>query len=320
MRTTLQIGLKRRAARIMAERTGGRLDTGRKLLLAAAGMAAVAGPIVFGLMTASPGRAQSQSAPASNGQINAWPGSAASPSSLKFEVASLKPSHTDERSGGIRPAPGGERYVASNVTLKLMIAVAYRVKNDQIAGGPAWIENDRFDMNAKAERPSSVEDLHVMLQNLLAERFQLQFHRETKELPVYALQVDKGGAKLQPHEAQSAGDPWIDVAFAPPKMTWHAKFAPMAYFAWRLSLMLDRPVIDQTAIKGGYDFDLAFSPEMRGAGPAPPDGPLLNGAPMDTSGPTIFEAIRQQLGLKLERQKGPVDIMVIDHVEKPVEN
>jgi uncharacterized protein (TIGR03435 family) len=246
------------------------------------------------------------------------------PTSLKFEVASLKPSQPDPRGfAGIRPAPGGERYVASNVTLKLMITVAYRIQADQVAGGPGWMDTERYDMNAKAEGPSSVEELHLMLQDLLADRFKLRFHRETKELPVYALLVDKGGVKLQPHQAKSAGDPWIDVAFEQSKMAWHAKFAPMAYFAWRLSLMLDRPVIDQTGLNGGYDFDLAFAPmipAMPAGGPTPPEGALLNGAPIDSSGPTIFDAVRQQLGLKLERQKGPVDILVIDHAEKPVEN
>jgi uncharacterized protein (TIGR03435 family) len=241
--------------------------------------------------------------------------------SLKFEVASLKPSQPDPRGFmGIRPAPGGERYLASNVTLKLLITVAYRIKADQISGGPSWIDSDHYDMNAKAERPSSADELHAMLQDLLADRFQLRFHRETKELPIYALAVDKGGPKLQPHQAQSAGDPWIDVAFEHSKMAWHARFAPMSYFAWRLTLMLDRPVVDQTALPGGYDFDLAFTPILPGGGITPPEGALLNGAPVDTSGPTIFDAVRQQLGLRLERQKGPVDILVIDHAEKPAEN
>lgn len=129
--------------------------------------------------------------------------------SLKFEVASLKPSEPGGRGGGIRPAPGGERYLASNTPLRLLIMVAYRVKAGQIVGGPAWMAADRYDMNAKAERPSSIEDLHLMLQDLLADRFKLQFHRATRELPVYALTVDKGGGKLRPHEAGSAGDPWI---------------------------------------------------------------------------------------------------------------
>jgi uncharacterized protein (TIGR03435 family) len=272
-------------------------------LPAFAAIVAVAAPIAIG---------RAQSVPATSSAV---------PNSVKFDVASLKPSKADGPGPfGIRPAPGGRRYVASSVPLILMIAVAYRLKGSQVTGGPAWINTDRFDMNAEAEKPSTVEELHAMLQNLLADRFKLQFHRETKELPVYALIVDKGGAKLQPHEARSAGDPWIDVAFDPPnKMAWHAKFAPMDYFAWRLSLMLDRPVIDRTELKGGYDFDLAFTPEPPAGGPAAPEGTLRNDAALDMSGPTIFDAVRQ-LGLKLERQKGPVDIMVIDHAEKPSEN
>jgi uncharacterized protein (TIGR03435 family) len=239
-------------------------------------------------------------------------------SALKFEVASIKPSQPGDPGGGIRPAPGGERYVASNVTLKLLITVAYRIKADQVAGGPAWMDADRYDMNAKAERPSSMEELHAMLQDLLADRFKLRFHRESKELPIYALIVDNDGPKLKPHEARSAGDPWIDQTVDHfPQTTWHATFAPMDYFAWRLSMILDRPVVDQTKLKGGYDFDLKFTQQLP---PDFPPGGLLNGAPVDTSGPTIFEAIRRQLGLKLEREKGPVDILVIDHAEKPVEN
>jgi len=245
-------------------------------------------------------------------------GQAQAPTSLQFEVASLKPSQPGGRGGGIRPTPGGERYVASNVPLKLLITVAYRIRADQVIGGPAWIGTDLYDINAKAERPSSIEELHLMLQSLLADRFKLQFHRETKELPIYALTVDKGGAKLQPHEAQSAGDPWIDNTFEHfPQMTMHAKFVPMDYFAWRLSMMLDRPVLDQTKLTGGYDFELKFTRDLP---PGTPEGALINGTPIDTSGPTIFEAIRQQLGLKLERQKGPVDIIAIDHAEKPVDN
>src|SRR5215212_2355964 len=90
---------------------------------------------------------------------------AASPADLKFEVAMIKPSKAEGGGGGIRPAPGGERYVATNVPLKFIMMVAYRVKAEQIVGGPSWTETERYDMNAKAEKPSSVEELHIMLQN-----------------------------------------------------------------------------------------------------------------------------------------------------------
>ncbi|HEV3200557.1 MAG TPA: TIGR03435 family protein [Bryobacteraceae bacterium] len=242
----------------------------------------------------------------------------ATKTSAKFEVASLKPSQPGGRGGGIRPAQGGERYDATNVSLKLIITVAYRVKGEQVVGGPDWMNTELYDMRAKAEKPSSVEELHLMLQDLLADRFKLQFHRESKELPIYALTVDKNGPKLQPHEAQSAGDPWIDQAqeqFLHVKL--HAKFVPMDYFAWWLGRVLDRPVLDLTKLKGGYDFDLAYTRELP---PGIPEGALLNGEAIDTSGPSIFEAMQKQLGLKLERQKGPVEIIVIDHAEKPTEN
>jgi uncharacterized protein (TIGR03435 family) len=243
---------------------------------------------------------------------------AETPASPKFEVASLKPSQPGGRGGGIRPAPGGERYLATNIPLRLLIMVAYRLKTDQVAGGPEWMNTDTFDMNAKAERPSSAEDLHLMLQNLLVERFKLRFHRETKELPVYVLSVDKNGPKMTPHEAASAGDPWMDQSV---DQVVHVKMkatsAPMEYFVWRLGQVLDRPVIDHTNLKGGYDFELSYTRDLP---PGSPEGARLNGEPIDTSGPTIFAALRQQLGLKLEPQKGPVEILVIDHAEKPAEN
>ena len=243
---------------------------------------------------------------------------AANAQSLRFEVASLKPNRSGGGRLGIRPAPGGQRYVAANVSLKLLIMVAYRVKINQVTGGPDWIDNERYDLNAKAERPSTAEELHLMLQNLLAERFGLHFHRATKDLPVYLLSVDKGGPKLTPHEAGSAGDPWIDASQALPfHIKWSAKSVPMEYVAWRLGLALDRPVVDRTNLKGGYDFELSYTAEPP---PNLPEGVLINGRPIDTSGPNVFEALRRQLGLRLEAQKGPVEIIIIDHAEKPMEN
>ncbi len=236
---------------------------------------------------------------------------------LQFEVASLKPSQPGAEISGIRPAPGGRRYVADNASLKMLLTVAYRIRADQISGGPGWLDTARFDMNAQAERPSSVEELHVMLQNLVKDRFKLQMHSETKERSAYILSVDKTGpseSKMKPHEIASAGDPWIEQpAFG--KLS--AKFTPMDYFAWHLSLILDRPVLDRTGLKGGYDFDLSWTPDLP---PGFAEGGLINGQPVDTSGPTIFAALEKQLGLKLEPQKGPVEILVIDHAEKPVEN
>ncbi len=241
-------------------------------------------------------------------------GSLAQAPDLQFEVASLKPSRPGAEMGGIHPAPGGRRYIAAGAPLKMMLTAAYRIRTDQVSGGPAWMDTELFDLNAEAEQPSSIGDLHIMLLNVLKERFKLQMHSETKERPVYVLSAAKTGVKMKPHEITSAGDPTID---RPGFGKLAAKSAPMDYFAFGLGMILDRPVLDRTGLKGGYDFELSWTPDL----PAGfPEGGQINGQVVDTSGPTIFAAMEKQLGLKLEAQKGPVEILVIDHAEKPVEN
>jgi len=240
------------------------------------------------------------------------------PPDLRFEVASLKPSLEQGPGGGIRPAPGGQRYQARNCPIKLMIQVAYRVKAEQIVGGPEWLSTDRFDMDAKAEKPSNADELHMMLMNLLVDRLNLKFHREKKDMAIYALTVDKRGPKLTPHEAGSAGDPWIDqnqARFLHVQMK--ATSAPMEYLAFRLSMLLDRPVVDLTNLQGGYDFTLEFTQDLP---PGFPEGGKINGEDPDTSGPTLFDAVKQQLGLNLKAERGLADVIVIDHVEKPTAN
>jgi len=243
---------------------------------------------------------------------------AETPPNLQFEVASLKPSNGARQGAGIRPAQGGQRYEAINCPIKLMIQVAYRVKAEQVVGGPSWMDTDRFDMEAKADKPSSADELHVMLMNLLVERLQLKYHHEKKDMAMYALTVDKSGARVKPHEAANAGEPWIDQAqekFLHMKLK--ATSAPMDYFAFRLSQLLDRPVVDLTNLHGGYDFNLEYT---RALPPEFPEGGKINGEDPDTSGPTLFAALKQQLGLELKAGKGPVEVIVIDHVEKPTAN
>jgi uncharacterized protein (TIGR03435 family) len=240
------------------------------------------------------------------------------PPDLRFEVASLKPSEPGGRGGGIRPAPGGMRYLANNCPIKLMIQVAYRVKAEQIIGGPGWLDTDRFDLDAKAEKASSAAELHVMLMNMLVDRMQMKFHHEKKEMRMYALTVDKSGPRATPHEAANAGEPWVDIAtekFLHLKMK--ATCAPMDYFAFQLSLLMDLPVVDLTGLKGGYDFNLEFTRELP---PGFPEGGKINGEDPDTSGPTVYAALKQQLGLELKAQKGPVEVIVIDHAERPAGN
>jgi uncharacterized protein (TIGR03435 family) len=234
-----------------------------------------------------------------------------------FEVASVKPNLSGGRGGLNRPAPGGLRYAAYNVSLKLLISEAYLVKLDQVVGGPDWIDRNRYDVNAKADRPSSGQDLRLMLQSLLADRFKLQFHRQAKELPVFALTLSKDGPKLREAESLESADPVWDQSMEPlHHLRVKGQSITMPYFAWRLGRLLDRPVIDQTTLKSAYDFDLVFVEDV----PAEvAERAVKNGRPIDTR-PSVFEALQNQLGLRLEARKGLVDVIMIDHAETPTAN
>jgi uncharacterized protein (TIGR03435 family) len=233
---------------------------------------------------------------------------------LEFEVASIKPSKPGADGGGIKPLPGGQTYVATNVPVKLIIKLMFHLNDRQISGGPGWLESDLYDVEAKADGPHTIDELHVMFQNLLVDRFKLQFHKEMRTLPAYELVVDKSGARLtENHSPEHFDIPVRPTGFGKLEAT----HCSMSYFSWILSLRLDRPVIDQTGLAQFYDFKLEWTPE-------PPPG--LAGRPdaatnlPPTNGPDIFTALQEQLGLKLDSHKGPVEVMVIDHVERPSEN
>lgn len=238
---------------------------------------------------------------------------------LEFEVASVKPAKPGDQGGGIKPLPGGQTYRAENVPVRLMIMLMFHLNNRQVSGGPSWITTDLYDVDAKADGPHSLDDLHVMFQNLLIDRFKLQFHKETRELPAYELVVDKGGPKLTENPSPET----FDIPIQPVgRGRIQATHCSMSYFSWIISGMVDRPVLDQTGLTQHYDFRLEWTPEPppdlgargdAGANPAPRELP-------PASGPDIFTALREQLGLKLESHKGPVEVMVIDHIEKPSEN
>jgi uncharacterized protein (TIGR03435 family) len=239
--------------------------------------------------------------------------------SSTFEVASFKPSKPGSPEGGVHPAPGGRRYVGSNWALRNYLAVAYQVKVEQITGGPGWMDTDFYDLNAEAAKPSSIEELHIMLQNLLTERVKLQVHREKKEMQAYTLTVDRSGTRnLKPHPNPGGGD----LNFQKDQeqflhAVWTANCATMDYFAFVLGLSLDRPVLNQTGITGCFDFKFKFTWSLP---PGMKEDQTMNGIPIDTSGPTIYQALEGQLGLKLEAKKAFVETMVIDYAERPTED
>jgi bla regulator protein BlaR1 len=254
---------------------------------------------------------------------------------LSFEVASIKPSAPDERRMFLQLQPGGGLRV-TNMTFKQILAFAYDVRDFQISGGPGWITSDRYNIQAHPEHASDDQaaagDIRNMtdeqrktldqqvrerMRTLLADRFQLAMHRETKESPVYALVVAKGGSKLKENTDASGGRQGLGMRRG--QLTGTA--APLPMLATVLSNMVGRPVIDKTGLTGKYDFELQWTPDpgqtlVPGALSPGPDAP----PPPDPNGPTLFTAVQEQLGLRLESQKGPVDLIVIDGVEKPSEN
>lgn len=254
----------------------------------------------------------------------------------QFEVASIKPAAPDARGTYIRNATGG-RLDITNMPLKEMIVFAWRVQPYQITGGPAWMATTRWDVSAKAESAPKPGEQPLMLQALLADRFQLAIHHETKELPVYALTLARKDGKLGPNltEAKDGGcatpdptqpRPRLEPGQAPPRFcgqqmmspkTLTAVSVPVANIVPMLARMLGRTVIDKTGLTGKYDISLEWAPDEAQYGGLPPEARPT--AP-DLNGPSIFTALQEQLGLKLESQKGPVEILVVDRAEKPTEN
>lgn len=305
------------------------LGVGRELLWFAMGLAAVAGTVVFGPLNASQIRAQSN-------QLTAAP----LPS---FEVAAVKLNHSG--SGSSHSSFTDGRFIATNVRIKSLILAAYDVQPSQILGGPDWINSERYDINAKVEdalaerfsklsRDQRKEQIGLLLQSLLAERFMLRVSRSTKDLPVYALVVAKNGPKLQQSKPDDAfpdgskgtaghGGSSTNTSSRAGNIQIKDERTTMRSLAQQLSRQLGRTVLDRTGLQGAYDFTLQYSEDQNQSvmfRPADGGGPGAGSALTEPSWPSIFTAIQEQLGLKLESTRGPVEILVIDHIEKPSEN
>lgn len=247
------------------------------------------------------------------------------PARPAFAVTSVKPSHTNCCvSGGV----GNGGSVNRNVTVKMLIVTAYRIQEFQISGGPAWIASERFDVEGKADDPKAdFDQLRLMLQSLLEDRFSLKVHRETKETAVYALVIGKKGLKIRPSADQtspdvngptppgSTGPNHGAFRFGPGSMIGNA--VTLSLFSRFLSQRLDRVVIDRTNLAGRFDIHLQWTPD-NGENPSSSHTSYI--AQSGESGPSIFTAVREQLGLRLEPAKGAVELLVIDHVESPTAN
>ena len=238
-----------------------------------------------------------------------------------YTVASIKPNKSSDDRFMLRPMPGGG-LTATGVTLKMLMGFAYGVFAYQISGGPAWIGTERWDIEAKTDGVQGrlpPAQSNALLRALIEDRFQLKARRESKEMPVYALLVAKNGPKLKLHPADSAErKPSEQLGGGSGIFT----DSSMAGLAARLSMQLGRPVMDRTDLKGSYDFTLEWTPAP-GEGSAEAIGlpPRAEPPPPgESNGPSIFTALQDQLGLKLEPEKSPVDMIIIDHVERASEN
>jgi uncharacterized protein (TIGR03435 family) len=314
--------LKRRMVNIMTERIARKLDFGRKLLLSTAGVLALALPLVFGLLNAPKMRAQEQTATA---------GTVMPDIELRIAPSTGGNSHRV----GMMYSPTG--FKASNTTLQALIQEAYGVQANQIAGGPDWIKTAAFDLEIepKADKPET-NDANVeqsfeqsrarnqrALQAVLAERFKLKLHPETRELSTYALVVGDDGSKLQPAKpASRSSDPVQDPDGEPMTKSFRmrdngnqtgmeARGIAAADLASQLSRQLGSVVVDKTGLTGNYDFTLNWES----------DGSVgdFNAPVSDASASSLLTAVQEQLGLKLEPQRGPMQVLVIDHVARQAE-
>jgi uncharacterized protein (TIGR03435 family) len=317
---------------MLNESTPRRAVVGKALLLMTVALGAVASPTLFG-------QASTTQAPAA-AQAGSTDVAAPAPT---FDVASIKPDKSGNASIMVRFLPGGS-FTATFITIKLLIEQAYDVADFQISGGPDWIKSERFDVEAKpsdsvaAELPKldpvqrNLEKQH-MIQSLLATRCKLALHHETRDFQEYALVIAKSGLKVQPANAGDTspngtkgangilgGAGRIKIGMG--QMVGQA--ISMGRLAQILSSVLKTTILDKTGLLGTYDITLQWTPDASqpstmGAAGAGPEAPGA-AAPAEPSGPSIFTALEEQLGLKLESQKGPVDVIVIDHVEEPSQN
>jgi uncharacterized protein (TIGR03435 family) len=263
---------------------------------------------------------------------------------IAFEVASVKPNTSANRGGMFGPQPGG-RFVAMNAPVSYLIRFAYEpspwnrdLDAFQMTGGPDWLAADRFDVNATAAGDVPLPRMRQMVQALLVERFKLRVHHETRELPIYRMVQARSDGRVGPQLRRSAltcvaVDPFAafqkgqDVpcgyfGMSPTiepgsgQSNWAFRGMTLEGFARRLQPFLGRTIVDRTGLAGHYDGDFEFTAEI--AIPPPPPGRPNPYA--DRVLPSIFSVLPQQLGLRLEPGRGPVDVLVIDSIERPTEN
>jgi uncharacterized protein (TIGR03435 family) len=322
--------LKQRIVRIMTLSAVQKLGPGRRLLLTGAVALALVLPVVLGLLHTAGVRAQEDIAGAKP----------------EFEVATIKPNKVADDRRGLYMSRG--KFTVTGMPIAEVIRFAYDLKSDaQLAGGPSWVNSNKLDIEAKesdaqvqafAKIPSEqmVSQVRLMVQSLLADRFNLKIGHDTKELPVYALVVAKNGPKMTVTEAPSLNPPSAGPGDTPHKtprsrtgiqMNRKGELEGMSTTTDMLANVLSRQqelgnrlVLDKTGLTGHYNWKLTWTPSNAEA-PMSADGTAAPGGPAaDASAPSLFTVLQEQLGLKLEPQKAPVNVIVIDHIDPPSPN
>jgi len=319
--------LRARIEAIMSNRIARQLTRGRKMLLASAGIAALVAPLVIGILGAPQVRAQ---------QTDAAP-PAGTPA---FEVASIKPNDSkDFRMMLPQIRPGGT-LAFRNMPVYLIVTQAYDLpfsSPQRVSGGPAWMTSERFDIDAKPG-PGAIpaglseakrnEKVMLMIQLLLKDRFKMKAHWETRELPVYALTVAKNGIRLQPAKVEEKDCPELSGPEQNCHMFQggqgqgvHGKTVSMSDLVTGLENFTDRALIDRTDFKGLFDIDTeGWVPMRPRPGPVPGTEPSAEDrAFADPARPTLQQVL-DKVGIRMESTKGPVQVLVIDHIERPSEN
>jgi bla regulator protein blaR1 len=328
--------LKERILRIMAKRSGTTLNFWRKVVLASAAILTLAMPIGIGVV-------HGQAAATETKNSRQTPTAAAD--LPKYDVASIKPYKADD--GQVRMMITSDGVSFHGVPMRLLLPQAFGVEEDRILGEPAWVKSNRYDIEAKVEpnnapklKDLKVDQRNAMMLQLLVDRFNLKYHYEKREMQMYSLVVAKDGLKMKPTKADQDGPetdapksgdtPGPDDGRAPRPVRRMLTMNPghlestgtsIDMLTHVLSRQLGRTVVDKTGLTGEYDFALDYTPDNM---PMPPHGSPEGGPKPEMQpnqgGPSIFTAVEEQLGLKLEATKGMVDVIVIDHIDLPTEN
>jgi uncharacterized protein (TIGR03435 family) len=240
------------------------------------------------------------------------------PTVIQFEVATIRPDKASDGPRFVGHSPTG--LTVKNMPVLFLLREAFGLEDDRILGAPAWVKTDRFDIEAKVGESDiprlkalTIDQRRLMLRPFLENRFNLRFHYENKVLPVYALVIAKGGSKMK--EFKPPGDPATNGLRYIGRGHLEARGTLMEFSVSVLSQQVGRTIVDKTGLRGKYDYTLEWEPDD-----APPMAGGDNGLPVDSGKASIFTALQEQLGLKLEPQKEPISVLVIDQIEPPSAN